>query len=176
MIIAHVLLNTPTLKTCSATCRSWYITTLPHLHHTLTLRQWASDSARRGLKPLRKLGKMRLLPLVIRLRNDLSWSFAAPQRVINSRSPVTSPCLRTSRNSQSTRWTSVASPRRWNYTSDTSHRNCGLSLSTTRRCDLLSFIGLFLNLDNFKLRYDRTDERILGICLFHNPRLPCEGV
>ena len=46
MIIADVLLDTPTLKACSATCRSWYIATLPHLHHTLTLHQWTSDPVR----------------------------------------------------------------------------------------------------------------------------------
>jgi len=87
MIIAHVLLDTQTLKACSATCRSWYIVTLPHLHHILTLRQWASDSAHRGLKPLKKLGKMQLLPFVTRLRMVLDHGGPVPV-VINVRSPV----------------------------------------------------------------------------------------
>jgi len=68
MILAHVLLDTPTLKACSATCRSWYITTLPHLHHTLTLHRRGPNPASQGIIPLQKLGKMQLLPLVKRLR------------------------------------------------------------------------------------------------------------
>ena len=68
MILAHVILNMSTLKACSATCRSWYIATLPHLHHTLTLHGRASGPARRGLIPLQKLGRMQLLPFVKRLQ------------------------------------------------------------------------------------------------------------
>ena len=67
MIIAHLLLDTPTLKAFSATCHSWYIATLPHLHHTLTLRDQNSDPAYEGFKRLRKLAKLGLLPLVKRL-------------------------------------------------------------------------------------------------------------
>ena len=68
MIIAHVQLDTQALKACSRTCRSWYIATLPHLHHTLTLRPKVWDQAHGGLIPLWKLNKMRLLPFVERLR------------------------------------------------------------------------------------------------------------
>ena len=64
-IIAHVQLDTQTLKACSRTCRSWYIAALPHLHHTLTLRRKEWDHG--GLIPLQKLSKMRLLPFVRRL-------------------------------------------------------------------------------------------------------------
>ena len=69
MIIAHVLLDTPTLKACSAVCRSWYIATAPHLHHTLTLQDGPSDVAQEVFthRHLRKLVKTGLLPLVIRL-------------------------------------------------------------------------------------------------------------
>ena len=68
MIVAHVQFDIQTLKACSMTCRSWYIATLPHLHHTITLRRKGWDPTRGGLAPLRKLDKMRLLPFVKRLR------------------------------------------------------------------------------------------------------------
>ena len=35
MIIAYLIYDTSSLLVCSLTCRSWYITTVPHLHHTL---------------------------------------------------------------------------------------------------------------------------------------------
>ena len=67
MIIAHVEHDTQTLKACSRTCRSWYIATLPYLYHNLTLRREHLDRTRGGLIPFRKLDKMRLLPFVKRL-------------------------------------------------------------------------------------------------------------
>jgi len=67
MIIAHVQLDTRTLKACARTCHSWYIATLPHLHHTLTLRRKIWSRERGGLIPLQELNKMRLLPFVKRL-------------------------------------------------------------------------------------------------------------
>ena len=67
-IIAHVQFDTQTLKACSGTCHSWYITTLPYLHHTLTLRRKVCDPARGGLIPLQKLDEMQLLPFVKQLR------------------------------------------------------------------------------------------------------------
>jgi len=67
MIIARPELDKQTLKACSRTCRSWYIATLPHLHHTLTLCRKVWDRDRGGLIPLKKLDKMRLLPFVKRL-------------------------------------------------------------------------------------------------------------
>ena len=68
MIIAHVPPDTPTLKACSRTCRSWYIVTLPHPRHTVTLYRRSMDRTRDGLVPLQKLKKMGLLPFIVRLR------------------------------------------------------------------------------------------------------------
>lgn len=68
MIIARVLPDMSTLKACSKTCCCWYIAALPHLHHTLTLSQCFRDPPRRGLIQLQNLGKMRLLPLFKRLQ------------------------------------------------------------------------------------------------------------
>ena len=44
-IIACILLDTPTLEAGFVTCRSRYVATLPHLHHTPTLREHVSDPA-----------------------------------------------------------------------------------------------------------------------------------
>ena len=38
IIIAHLIYNKLSLLTCSLTCRSWYIATVPHIHHTLTAK------------------------------------------------------------------------------------------------------------------------------------------
>ena len=35
-VIAHLIYDLPTLLSCSLTCYSWYIATVPHLHHTLS--------------------------------------------------------------------------------------------------------------------------------------------
>ena len=165
MIIAHVLLDTPTLKACSLTCRSWNIATLPHLHHTHTLRQITSDPARRGDKSLQELGKMRLLPLVVRLRIDSSWS-VAQLRVINALSPA---YFSTFTNVQELSIRSLDfygfAPQMELYFGHLAPKLRSLTLDSpwgTRR-DLLSFIGLFPNLHNFELRHNRTDERLPGV-------------
>ena len=53
-----------TLKACSLACRSWYIAALPHIHHTLILKEGRSDKRHDKLKPLSKLHKLGLAPLV----------------------------------------------------------------------------------------------------------------
>jgi len=63
MIVTHLIHNLDALKACSLTCRSWYITTVPHLHHTLTLRDNISNPTHHGLKPLSKLHELGLVPL-----------------------------------------------------------------------------------------------------------------
>ena len=80
MIIAHVEPDTQTLKACSGTCRSWYIATLPHLHHTLSLRR-KEDRAHGGLMPLQRLDKIRLLPFVKRLH---IWHCFLPSEIFNA--------------------------------------------------------------------------------------------
>jgi len=65
MIIAHLIHDIRTLKVCSLTCRSWYIITVPHIHHTLILGRGYPHS---GLKPLFKLHGLGLIPLVQEIR------------------------------------------------------------------------------------------------------------
>ena len=67
MIIVHLINDIPTLKACSLTCYSWYIITLPYIHHTFVLRGTRTESLRalsnrhaRGLIPLTK--EIRILP------------------------------------------------------------------------------------------------------------------
>jgi len=87
-IFIHVQLDTPTLKACSLTCRSWYIAILPHLHHTLTLIGRISNPAHDKLEPLQQLNEMGLHPLVRRLRilrNPLLEFWFSP-RIFNARS------------------------------------------------------------------------------------------
>ena len=165
MIIAHILLDTPTLKACSATCRSWYIATLPHLHYTLTLRQRALFPAHQGLEPLRKLGKMRLLPLVIRLRIILNFAGPEPSAVINAQSPFYFSALT---NVQELTINMLDfhdfAPQMELCFGHFAPRLRSLTMDAPKgaRRDLLSFIGLFPNLDNLTLTHNRTDENMPG--------------
>jgi len=77
MIIVHLIHDTPTLKACAATCFSWYNVATPHLHHTLTLRQWSPDTSHKRLNPLASLDKFGLLPFVKRVQFEKEL-FAVP--------------------------------------------------------------------------------------------------
>lgn len=68
MIISYLMDDLDTLKACSLTDRSWYITTVPHLHRTLTLGRDGPDLSRRRLKPLSKLHELGLPPHVKEIR------------------------------------------------------------------------------------------------------------
>ena len=64
MIIAHLIYDTPSLRSCSLTCHSWYITAVPHLHHTLYTTKALWDSKFVWPKPLQHMYKFGLLPFV----------------------------------------------------------------------------------------------------------------
>lgn len=68
MITAHLTRDLGALKACSLACRFWYTVTAPHLHHTLILKQGGPGTARGELKPLSKLHKLGLVPLVKQIR------------------------------------------------------------------------------------------------------------
>lgn len=70
MIIGYLVGDLDTLKACSLTGRSWYIATVPHLHHTLTLERGSRgpDLTCRRLKPLSKLHELGLPPYVKEVR------------------------------------------------------------------------------------------------------------
>jgi len=73
MIIAHLTRNLNALKACSLTCRSWYTVAVPHIHHTLTLRDKRRDESRCGLKPLYALHGFGLAPLIKEIRVSGKW-------------------------------------------------------------------------------------------------------
>jgi len=68
MILTHLTHDLGTLKVFSLTCRSWYIVAVPHLHHTLTLRENEFGVAYGELARLSKLQGLGLLPLVKEIR------------------------------------------------------------------------------------------------------------
>jgi hypothetical protein len=66
MIIVHLIYDTRSLLACSLTCYSWYIATVPHLHHTLITPayHWSMNKKFMWPKPLRNMHKLGLLSLV----------------------------------------------------------------------------------------------------------------
>ena len=68
MIITHLIYDLGALKRCSLTCRSWYTIAVPHIHHTLTLKDNMFDTVHRKLKPLSRLHELGLIPLVREIR------------------------------------------------------------------------------------------------------------
>ena len=69
MIIIHLIYDTHSLLACSLTCYSWYISIVPHLHHTLTIS--TNPFKKRKLMwpyPLMYTYRLGLLPLVKKLR------------------------------------------------------------------------------------------------------------
>ena len=160
MIIAHFILDTSTLKACSATCRSWYIATLPQLHHTLTLYRRNSEPARRGLIPLEKLGKMQLLPFVkcLQILQPESASYENPNiwfrpAVFNVQNLAYFSALTNLQelgiNELDLR---VFTPWTQRYFGHFTPTLRSLALKGPRGTDsqLLYFLGLFPNLDDFK--------------------------
>ena len=77
IIIAHLTHDTLSLLACSLTCRSWYTASVPHLHHTLTIRsrQRPRRPKRRWPDSFRNVSKLGLLPFVKKLRvRDTEWA------------------------------------------------------------------------------------------------------
>jgi len=70
MIIAYLIHDLGTLKTCSLTCHSWYIAAVPHLHHTLTLGEGRPRFSHNKLRPLSRLQDLGLIPLIEEIRVD----------------------------------------------------------------------------------------------------------
>jgi hypothetical protein len=69
MIIAHLIYDTRSLRACSLTCYSWYIASVPHLHHTLTTRPRRWYGTRGWPEPLQDASELGLLPLVKKFKH-----------------------------------------------------------------------------------------------------------
>ena len=70
-IISYFFDDLRTLLACSLACRSWYIATIPHLHHSLTTDDDSlvpMDKEHWWPGPLKKVYEFHLHPLVKRLR------------------------------------------------------------------------------------------------------------
>ena len=65
MIMAHLIYDSPTLRSCSLTCYSWYTAAVPHLHPTLNIffYRWGQKSYR-WPDPIRRMHVLGLLPFV----------------------------------------------------------------------------------------------------------------
>jgi len=164
-IITHVQPNTQTLKACSRTCRSWYIATLPHLHHTLTLRRKEWDRERWGLTPLKKLDKMQLLPFVKRLWiNHCFTDLVLPSEIFNAQGLAYFPALT---NIQELVFDSLDLrlfvPRAQPYLGHFMPRLRSLTLLGPYgpHCLILYLLGLFQNLEDFKLVYNLGETQAL---------------
>jgi len=69
-IVAYLTYDTPSLLACSLTCYYWYIAAVPHLHQTLTIitTVWKLSGETVWPKPLRRMHRLGLLPLVQELQ------------------------------------------------------------------------------------------------------------
>ena len=68
MIFVCLIHDTAALKACAATCFTWYNVAISHLHHTLTLHQWSTETSHKYLNPLASLHKLGLLSFVKQLQ------------------------------------------------------------------------------------------------------------
>jgi len=84
-IISYFIHDIQTLLTCSMTCYSWYIAAVPHLHHSLTTDDddpmHRKNGKYRWPRPLRESYKLGLLPLVKRFRIRLRHSIFTPKQL-----------------------------------------------------------------------------------------------
>ena len=64
MIIAHLAYDTRSLRSCSLTCYSWYIASIPHLHYTLYTTKSLWESKFEWPNPLENMHRLGLLPFV----------------------------------------------------------------------------------------------------------------
>jgi len=63
-IIAHLFGDVRSLRTCSLTCYSWYIASVPHLHRVLFIEPNSWNRKLRWPNPLLRMHALGLLPLV----------------------------------------------------------------------------------------------------------------
>ena len=163
-ILSHFIYDFLTLLACSMTCHSWYIATVPHLHHSLTIH----DSS--GLaeywkhmwpRPLKMSYKLGLLPLVKRFRICLWHHTFIPKQIDGLHQRYFSALTNLQELGIDSLQVSTSMP---------TIRQCFGHLSPSLRFlalknpngthrQILYFIGLFANLQDLKLQYSKpTDE------------------
>ena len=68
MIVSYLIHDLRSLRTCTLICYSWYIVTVPHLHHTLTIKTYYHIRRFAWSDVFQHTHALGLLPLVKRLR------------------------------------------------------------------------------------------------------------
>jgi len=144
------------LKAFSATCYSWYLAAVPHLHRTLTLED-RLDPTRAELKPLAKLYKMDLLTFVKKLwiRTPSFEPWLLPKKFdrqsLRHFSALTNvQQLRIERFDLSKFMPGIE--RYFGHFAPTL-RSISLTISSGTQLQLLFFLGLFPNLDDIEIEY-----------------------
>ena len=166
MIISYFIHDTRTLLACSLTCYSWYIVTVSHLHHSLTTdnNRDRRDDKHHWPGPLRKSYELGLLPLVRRFRIRLNVGYRnefTPEllagRNLHCFSALTNLQELGIDNLQISAFLPTIQ-QCFGHLSPTL-RFLALKDPSGSRRQILYFIGLFPNLQDFKLHYPSpTDE------------------
>ena len=166
MIIGLLIYDTQSLLACSLTCRSWYIASVPHLHHTLATRP-GMCLYKRNLewpKPLQNANKFGLLHLVKRLsiENGFDYNDSFSLKRFNDRILSHFSTLRNVQELQIVNMdTSSFMP---NLRQFFGHflptvRSLALNSPIGSNRDIIFFIGLFQHLEDLTLRNVRFESR-----------------
>jgi len=161
----------PSLLACSLTCYSWYLATIPHLHHTLIVPAWSQcqDDKFKWPGPLQYFHKFGLLPLVKTFKvcgKHFLTHNVLPPLIVDGFSPqlLNRHVLR-----QFSALTNVQElgieyldipkfmPKIQRYFGHFSPTVRSLALSEPKgsRRQILYFVGLFQHLEDLKLTYDQ---------------------
>ena len=157
IVVAEVADDLFCLKSFSATCYSWYLAAVPHLHHTLTLEERPFDQTRAELKPLARLHKMDLLPFVkkLRIRSSSFEPWISPRKfdrhTLRHFSALTNvQQLRIERFDLSKFMPGIE---RYFGHFAPALRSVSLTISSGTQRQLLYFLALFPNLDDIEIEY-----------------------
>jgi len=182
MIIAHLIGDLHALKTFSLICREWYIAAVPHLHHTLTLRDTTPDKTHDELKPISGLHKLGLASLakeirVIQSHHRMGDCWFEPQtfsrRDLRHFSAFTNVQTLTLQNVDISRFMPDVDRYFGHFTSTL--RSIVLAQPRCTPQQLSSFLSLFSNLDDIYI-YSPVDKPTKIVCdselvLFSSPKL-----
>jgi len=169
MIIVHLIYDTHSLLACSLTCYSWYIVTVPHLHHTLITQTHSSwelgINKPKWPKPLQNMHRLGLLPLVKKVH--ITGAHILEPGIL-SREQFSWYTLRYFTALTNVRELGIDHldipsfiPRIDRYFGHFSSTLHSLALREPRgsRRQIIYFIGMFKHLEDLKLLYDKVDSQ-----------------
>ena len=162
IVLSYLIHDTPTLLACSLTCYSWYIAAVSHLHHSLTIDNECFIHSLRARKrhwpwTLKRLHDLGLLPLVKRLRVRLDHDHPFGPKQLRGRTMRYFSALANLQelaicHLQVSRFTPKIK-RCFGHLSPTL-RSLALQQPKGSCRQILYFVGLFPNLQDFKLEQD----------------------